>query len=78
MPNYISKILHNHMESSQEESKENKGVRPHLRAGQPLALSVSLSNFQREDVLLSSVNLLTLHFCKRDPVPIVDSLSHKG
>jgi hypothetical protein len=36
------------------------------------ALSVSYSNFQREDVLLSCANLLPLNFCKRDPVPIED------
>jgi hypothetical protein len=61
-----------------EESKENKEVRPQLGTGQHLGLSVSLSNSQREDMLLSCANLLTLHFCKRDPVPIVDFLSHKG
>jgi hypothetical protein len=61
-----------------EESRENKGVRPQLGAGQCLALSVSYSSLQREDVLLSRANLLPLNFYKRDPVPNVDFLSRKG
>jgi hypothetical protein len=43
-----------------EESKQNKGVTPQLGAGERPALPVSLSKLQKNDVLLSCANLLTL------------------